>query len=327
MTRGIKILIALSVLLPLRASAQSDGHYTMFMFNKLYYNPGYAGVKELTTINATYRDQWAEMPGAPKNFNFSIDAPVGKHTRLFRPVAVGLSLNNEQIGVEKITTAMGNYAYRIAMKNGVLSAGLRGGVKLYGASYDKLDLAHKNDPNFQGNITNLVLPNFGAGVFWSAKDEEHRDRYYAGLSIPMLLQNHYGENTQNNSVLAKEIRTGYLSGGYIFHTGATSPFTFTPQTIIRFLGNFNYRLPISCDLNITASYQDRLMLGITYRTDRSVEFIAHLQIMRELNIGYAYDYSFSPLSPYLGQTHELTVGFDIIKIKAKYPNPRFIRSF
>lgn len=327
MTKGVQILIALWVLLPFKGNAQADGHYTMFMFNKLYYNPAYAGVKELTTINATYRDQWADMPGAPKNFNFSIDAPVGKYTRLFRPVAVGLLLSNEQLGVEKNTTVMGNYAYRFAINNGILSAGLRGGIKLYSANYTQLDIAHSNDPNFQGNVTNLILPNFGTGVFWSAKDNDQRDKYFLGLSIPMLLQNHYGKNTQNNSVLAKETRCGYLSGGYIFRTSSSSPFTFTPQAIVRFLGNLNYRLPVNCDFNLTAGYNNRAMLGITYRTDRSVEFIVHLQVLRQVNIGYAYDYSISPLSPYLGQTHELAVGFDLIRTQSKYLNPRFIRSF
>lgn len=326
MTIRVRLMIVLSIL-AFRAVAQVDGHYTMFMYNKLYYNPGYAGVKGLASINATYRDQWSELPGAPKNINLAIDAPVGKHTRLFRPVAVGLILNNEQLGVEKSTTIMGNYAYRFAIGNGTLSAGLRGGARLYSANYDQLDIAHKNDPNFQGNVSNMVLPNFGAGAFWSVRDNEQRDKYFIGLSVPMMLQNNYGKNAQNNTVLAKEIRAGYLSGGYILQTGTSSPFTFTPQAIIRFLGNFNYHLPVNCDFNITATYLNRAMLGITYRTDRSVEFIAHLQVLHQLNIGYAYDYSISPLSPYLGQTHELAVGFDIVRTTSKYLNPRFIRSF
>lgn len=327
MNNGVRILITLLVLLPLRSIGQSDGHYTMFMFNKLYYNPAYAGEKELTSINATYRTQWTDMPGAPKAFNFSIDAPIGKFTRQFRPTAAGLILTNEQLGVEKYTTAMANYAYRFAVKKATLSLGLRGGSKFYSARYDQLDLAHQNDPNFQGNISNLVMPNFGTGAFWSAKDNDQNDKYYLGLSIPMLLQNHYGKNKQNNSVLAKETRCVYLSGGYVFHTGKTSPFTFTPQMIIRAVGNANYQLPVNCDFNLATTYSDRIMFGITYRTDRSVEFIAHLQVLREVNIGYAYDYSSSPLSPYLGQTHEIVVGFDIIRKNSKYLNPRFVRSF
>lgn len=327
MSKGIQVLITLMALLPFQNYAQTDGHYTMFMFNKLYYNPAYAGEKELPTINATYRYQWSDMPGAPKAFNFSADAPVGKFTRQFRPVALGINLINEQLGVEKYTTVMGNYAYRFAIKKATLSIGLRGGAKLYSANYGQLDIAHSGDPNFQGGISTLVLPNFGTGAFWSAKDNNQRDKYYLGLSIPALLQNHYGKNSQNNTVLAKETRCVYLSGGYIFPTGNNSPFTLTPQAIVRFLGNLNYHLPVNCDLNLSTTYKDRFTLGITYRTDKSVEFIAHLQVLREVNIGYAYDYSFSPLFPYLGQTHEIVVGFDIVRKNPKYLNPRFIRSF
>jgi type IX secretion system PorP/SprF family membrane protein len=327
MTNGARVLITLLMLVSFQSIAQTDGHYTMFMFNKLYYNPGYAGQKDVTSFNATYRNQWTDMPGAPKAFNFSIDAPVGKFTRQFRPVAIGIIVNNEQLGVETHTTVMANYAYRFAMKNAMLSLGLKGGTKLYSANYGQLDLAHQNDPNFQGSISNLILPNFGIGAFWSAKDNNQCDKYFLGLSIPMLLQNRYGKNTQNNSVLAKETRSFYLSGGYIFQTGKSSPFTLTPQAIIRFAGNFNYRLPFNCDFNLAATYKNRVMFGVTYRTDKSIEFITHLQVLREVNIGYAYDYSNSQLSLYSGETHEIVLGFDIIRKNSKYLNPRFIRSF
>jgi type IX secretion system PorP/SprF family membrane protein len=327
MPRSLQILIMLLVLIPLRNLAQSDGHYTMFMFNKLYYNPAYAGEKEIISANATYRDQWADMPGAPKAFNFSVDGPMGKYAHKFRPVALGLIVAREQIGIENNTTIMGNYAYRFVVKNALLSLGLRGGTKLYSARYDQLDIAHQNDPNFQGNVSNLILPNFGAGAFWSAKDKKQKDSYFLGLSIPMLLQNRYGKNDQNNSVLAKETRCIYLTGGYVLHTGNNSPFTVTPQVLIRFIGNANYRLPVNCDMNLSVTYKDRIMFGITYRTDKSMEFITHLQILPELNIGYAYDNSTSVLSAYMGQTHEIVVGFDAVRKKSKYINPRFVRSF
>ncbi|HRW98365.1 MAG TPA: type IX secretion system membrane protein PorP/SprF, partial [Cyclobacteriaceae bacterium] len=38
--------------------AQQDPQFTQFMFNTLYYNPGYAGVDGVTKLTAIHRSQW-----------------------------------------------------------------------------------------------------------------------------------------------------------------------------------------------------------------------------------------------------------------------------
>src|ERR1700761_4276013 len=104
--------------------AQNYPHYTMFMFNKLLYNPAYAGNKDMTTVNAYYRDQWTGIDGAPKTLTVSIDGPVGNYMNDFRRVALGVLINNEQLGVVNNTNMMAYYAYRIPFEKSVLSFGL-----------------------------------------------------------------------------------------------------------------------------------------------------------------------------------------------------------
>ena len=47
--------LSLILLLPWCLHAQSDQHYTMFMYNKLLYNPAYAGSRDVTSVNGVYR--------------------------------------------------------------------------------------------------------------------------------------------------------------------------------------------------------------------------------------------------------------------------------
>jgi type IX secretion system PorP/SprF family membrane protein len=312
-------LLGFALLLPALGFAQSEPHYTMFMYNKLLYNPAYAGSRDLTSVNADYRDQWTGINGAPKTFNVSVDGPVGSYMSAFRKVALGISINNEQIGVENKTNLMAYYAYRIKFEKSVLSFGLQAGANLYSANYNQLNPYQQNDPNLTHNINNAFLPNFGAGVYWSASN------YYAGFSVPNMLEDVYDKKSNVNNVYSKEIRGYYLNGGYVFPVSEV--LKLEPQVMARYAGDSTYSLPFNCDFNLSAIIYDRLLFGVTYRTDNSFEGILHVQATKSINIGYAYDYIASALNGYAGGSHEIVVGFDIIRNDSKYATPRFIKAF
>ena len=47
-----------------QVQAQQDHRYTQFMYNKLMYNPAYAGARGVPSISAMYRQQWLGFEGA-----------------------------------------------------------------------------------------------------------------------------------------------------------------------------------------------------------------------------------------------------------------------
>ncbi len=312
------LLFATALLLSLIVKAQSDQHYTMFLYNKLQYNPAYTGSRDVTSVNACYRNQWSGISGAPKTFNVSLDAPVGSYMRPFRKVAAGGSIASERIGVERNTNVMGYYAYRIQQGNTVLSFGLRAGIKMYSADYEQLNLGQQNDITFTQNVRNAMLPNSGAGVYW------YGSNFYAGISVPNLLQNYY-DRKQSMDSKAKEVRGYYACGGYVITVNDV--IQIQPQMLTRFAGNSQYRLPLNCDINVSGIFYNRLMAGVTFRTDKSFEGIVHIQATRNINIGYAYDYLMSGLRNYDHGTHEIMIGFDLIRDNSKYITPRIIRAF
>lgn len=314
------LFLCIILVAPVFSFAQSDPHYTMFMYNKLLFNPAYAGSRNVTSVNAVYRDQWAGIKGAPRTFNVALDGPVGSYMKAYRKVAAGLSFNNEQIGVEKNTNITTYYAYRIKFQKSVVSLGLSAGVKLYTANYDQLNPYQQNDPNLSYNVKNALLPNFGTGVYWSG------DRFYMGASIPNLLQNYYDKNEKALlNQKAREIRSYYVNGGYVFHV--SDVINLQPQAMVRYSKNTLYKLPLNCDLNLSAIMYNRLLLGVTYRTDQSFEAIMHMQVTKNINLGYAYDHVMSALNGYARGTHEIVIGFDRVRDNSKYTTPRFIKAF
>ncbi len=306
----------LALLLPLCAFAQSDQHYTMFMYNKLLYNPAYTGSRDVTSINAQYRSQWSGIPGAPKTLNFTMDGPVGSYMRPFRPVAVGGSITNEKIGVENNTHIRAYYAYRLRLSKSTLSFGLSGGGTMYSANYNNLSPQQLNDPNLATNVNNAFLPNFGAGAYWTFEN------LYVGVSVPNLLENHYDKNGTRT---ARQVRGYYISAGYVYTVNDV--FKLKPQVLARYAGNGDYKLPFSCDMNLSAIAYDRLMVGITYRTDKSLAATLHMQVTTRINLGYSYDYLMSDIAPYARGAHEIAVGFDIVRESSKFLTPRFIKKF
>lgn len=306
--------------MPLCVSAQSDQHYTMFMYNKLLYNPGYTGSRDVTSVNAVYRNQWAGIGGGPKSMSVAVDAPVGTYMKPFRKVALGLSVNNEKAGIQNNTDIRSYYAYRIKLNTSVISFGLSGGVSLYSAKYNQLTLNQQNDPNFAYDIKNAMLPNFGTGIYWAA------DNFYCGLSVPNLLQNKYDKNQVSTSEKqARQIRAYYLSAGYVFPI--SDVIKLKPQALVRYAGNGDYKLPVNCDINLSAIAYDRLMLGVTYRTDKSIEAVLHMQVTDRINIGYAYDYLMSDISPYAKGAHEVVLGYNFNHERLKFTAPRFCKEF
>lgn len=309
----------LLVLITTFCFGQSYPHYTMFMFNKLLYNPAYAGNKNMVTANGMYRQQWAGIDGAPRSFTVSVDGPVGSYLSDFRRVATGILVSSEREGITRSTNFMGYYAYRIPFERSVLSFGLQAGANMYTANLSSLDPSQSTDQLLSHDIRNRFLPNVGAGIYYSASN------YYVSAAVPNLIENYYDNNNKENSDRAKQLRTYYVGGGYVFTL--SEMLKLQPQALMRYASGSSYNLPLNADVNLSLIILDRLLVGATYRTDKSLEGILHMQVTDNISVGYAYDYSVSVLQPYNNGSHEITLSYDFIKDRNKYTNPRFVKLF
>ncbi|HEX8549557.1 MAG TPA: PorP/SprF family type IX secretion system membrane protein, partial [Cytophagaceae bacterium] len=158
------------------AYAQQYPLIGQYMFNKLFYNPAFAGTNESMNATVFYRHQWAGFSGAPKTFLFNIDAPIQN-----QKAGIGLNLMNDSRGVTNQTDMYLNYAYRIPVANETtLSMGIKGGASYFRSGLTNLN-PEKDEQIFDENITSALLPKVGFGLYL------YNPTFYAGISTPDLV--------------------------------------------------------------------------------------------------------------------------------------------
>ncbi len=113
--------------------AQQDPQYSQYMFNQMAINPAYAGSREALNTVVLMRHQWTGIDGAPNTQTFTIHGPLRK-----KKVGLGFSVIADQIGPKKSIGALASYAYRIPLKKGNLSFGLRFGMYQYVYDWSKI---------------------------------------------------------------------------------------------------------------------------------------------------------------------------------------------
>ena len=130
-------------------TAQNEGQYSHFMFNRLSYNPAYAGSSGAISFTALYNNQWMGLelqapvqnvdPGTtPTNYLFSFDMPVS-----FLHGGIGATFNSESIGYHSNTTINIDYAFRIYWGPGNLAAAVE--ANLYNFSFNTANLRGAED--------------------------------------------------------------------------------------------------------------------------------------------------------------------------------------
>ena len=156
-------LVMVSTLGGLTIQAQQDPMYTHYMDNTLVINPAYAGSRDALTVTALYRAQWVDLKGAPVNQTITMHAPISNEH-----IGVGFAVSNDKIGSTNNTSVVIDFAYRMNLTpKSKLALGLSGGVNIFQANLNTLQLDQQSDPTFQTNIANRITPNIGFGAYYS----------------------------------------------------------------------------------------------------------------------------------------------------------------
>ena len=264
-------LIFVSVVGSLAVHSQQDPMYTHYMFNTLMVNPGYAGSRDALTVTGLHRSQWVDFKGAPVIQSITMHGPLkNKH------IGLGFSLLNDKIGPTNKTSAFVDLAYRMNLtKKSKLALGLSAGVNIFKSNLSSLQLDQPSDLAFQNNSNNRVTPNFGFGAYYS------RERFYAGISAPNLLQNSYEAN--ESTLVGKEQRHYFFIMGAVFNI--TENLAFKPTTLIK----ATPAAPIQADLTASFIIMKKLSLGAMYRTGDAFGGLIGLNITDLFYVGYSYD--------------------------------------
>jgi len=251
-----------------------------------------------------YRTQWVGLAGAPVTQTFTLHTPIPR-----KHMGWGVSLVNDAVGPVRQTQLFLDYAYEIQVtKLGRLRMGLKGGFGMYSGNLEDEKRDVQAD-HLVVNFSGKVLPNIGVGLYY------YGPRGYIGVSAPKLIKKNL---TINNVEIGPTRNHWFLIGGYLFDL--SEDFTFKPSFLMKAVSG----APLELDLTGMLFMYERLGIGGAYRSGDAFSLLAQVFITPGLYVGYAHDFTLTPLRDYHRGTHEFILGYDYwLKERSRIHSPRF----
>ena len=188
-----------------------------------------------------------------------------------------------------------------------LSFGVKGTANLYSLDVNKLNIYQANDPEFQ-SLNGKLSPNIGTGVYY------YSDKFYTGLSVPNFVKTKY-YNDNEISINKKSIHY-YFIAGYVFDLNESVKFK--PS----FISKITDGAPFQLDVNANFMFNEKFVLGGSYRLGSAVSALAGFQISNSWFLGYGYDLETTKLSKYNSGSHEIFLRYELFK-NNRISTPRF----
>lgn len=295
--------------------SQQLPQYTQYMFNKIAYNPGFAGAGEGICVGGVVRQQWVGFEEtddkgnttsvAPETYLISVHSPV----RALRG-GLGATIVQDQIGYWNDITVKLMYAYQTFVGNGDLGIGIQLGLLNRTIDFGSYVVVDTDDPLITGSEETDMYFDGGIGLYYRVPDN-----YYLGLSVLQMLESSKTEGT--SSQLKRQIN---LIGGYQFMFPGQPSIDVLPSVMIKTDGT-----SMQYDFSALLRYRNKFWGGLSFRPQDAVGVILGFQY-KDFNIGYSYDINTSAIGSF--GSHEVRVGYcfkiEVDKIRKIYRNTRFL---
>lgn len=292
------LLLALSC----TVSAQQEPQYTQFIFNKLAFNPGYAGSHVSPMITAIYRSQWIGIDGAPNTQVLSYNQPF-----LGERLGFGATLTRSSIGITRSITADIAYCYRIKMRRGYLGIGLQFSPRNITQNWNDDRLYSPTpagtDIGIPVDATSKWVINFGAGMYYK------NDKWFAGFAIPRAVNNNI-DFVENGSELSRE--AWHLNGMGGVNLKVADELVVTPQLLLKYVPH----APFDAEVNVGAMLKSKFYGGLGYRVGgdsgagESVDILIGVRAVSNLFFCLSYDIGLTRLRKFNNGSIEATVSWD-----------------
>lgn len=298
-----KILCIFTLLLLVSGGVfgQQDAQYTQFMYNKLGFNPAFAGSVESTNFQVAARQQWLGLDEAPSSQVATFNTP-------FTSAGTGVAgrLSRVTIGLEQQYNVEGSYAYRFPLGRGSrLGLGISASARYFNIEYDRARPTQGGgvDTAIPGATESRITPNFGAGIYVDGP------AYYVGVSVPRLLESDI-DLGGGETVISREARHYYFMGGLKFVL--SDKLTLEPQLLAKYVAG----APFDADFNVTAHLGQNLFTGLSYRLGgngggESASLLAGFYLSEHLSMCLAYDLGLSDLKGAQNGSIELVVAYSL----------------
>jgi type IX secretion system PorP/SprF family membrane protein len=272
MEKKAHIYLFILFLISLSIHAQQDDQLSQTPFNPLAVNPAFAGSKGGFSGVVSARNQWTGFDGAPKTVALSL------HTALKnKKMGLGLRLRDEKNVFDQKLEASICYAYRLKLFNGNLGFGISAGITNINYNWFNVEFKDKDDKYAGLQKTHVLLPRVDAGLLYNNK------KTYISLSGAHLFG--FGSKTTDPAYYNSNL-SPHLYFIYSRAFKVNDNFTLNPAVNIKWVKANNP----SIDLNMYANIKETLWLGVGYRTNNTLIFLAQIIIDKKYKLGYSYDY-------------------------------------
>ncbi|MBL4593540.1 MAG: type IX secretion system membrane protein PorP/SprF [Flavobacteriales bacterium] len=301
------LLIILLLVGTLQTFSQQDPQYSLYMFNPLGVNPGYAGSREVLSAVLVHRSQWIGLEGAPETQALAINTPLKN-----KKMGVGLQIVNDKIGPKTVQTFTLAYAYRLKLGRGKLAFGLRGGILNYNYDWNKIEYKDEDDVIPNTAAESFMLPTVDFGIYYNTRT------MYFGIALDHINRAQFnlieGQDSINSAARVYSNFTATFGKAFVISDNLiikTSLITRLAQGA----GNI--------DINSSVLFKNKILFGVTLRTSGALVFMTEINLSKNLRMGIAYDVDASKIARSTSGSFEVFVGYDVGLFKSKVVSPRY----
>ena len=290
------------------ACAQFGGVRSLFLMSNLLDNPAAAGNAPCLDMRMGVRTQWTGFEGAPTSSFASLSGRLGQGTTFAH--GLGGYVLTDDIGPWSNTRFNMAYSTKVRLTNGArLSAGLAAGVVQYRLDIGSLqfpEFSASDDPAlFGSSTTQTVFPTMDFGLWYED------DLNFAAIS----LQNVTSAPLTELAGQTQSGRTFVLTGGRFIKLDRR--FAFRPAAQMRIASG----LPASIDFQGTFSLEDRISMGLGYRSGSALIGVMNVRLFESMTVGYAYDFGVSALNVASRNSHEIVISLTACDKNDPYIGP------
>lgn len=337
-----RILAVAGLLAPWMVLAQQDPMFTHFTYNKLFYNPAYAGASGQYCLNAITHQQWLgfddESPYLRTQSGTPIEMDLDKMRTNIAPQTMGLGFSapaiykdknyggasfsyvSDKIGYESSLYMKGGLALAYPMLDG---SNIRLGVDF--ASVTKslngqgLRAHDPNDPMIPNGQVSDSRTTLGVGAYYTTPNI--MDGAYIGLSATNMTPQTFSYGA-SGTITAETKRHYYLVAGYKQESFLGNPaLVLEPAVLVKAAANAGFIKP-QLDMQGMVTWNDLFAGGANLRVygagveSFSLMFGYYPPLLgnsagatQRLRVGYSYDIPMNRLIRSQTGTHEIQVNY------------------
>ena len=298
MKKLLTLLIALMIATTLKA--QTATPLAQYAGNQLIYNPGFAGVYDLFSVNLSMKRLWMGIPNSPSLISFNMHMPFQSLRN-----AIGFTYQRETVGPQFIHTVNVTYAHKVFLgPTTFLSFGVQAGLLQSVTDWNMVDFVQDpHDPFYGDGRQRTNNADVNLGIYLQSQD------FYLGLSVRHLTAPRFDEVTVaivGETFYSQIRRQFFFMGGYNFRL--SDDLDLRPHTMIRYKAN----APLSVSVGANFVWDNRFFLGSNFMTgQRSVSLAVAAEILFGLRVGYSFDMNFGVLRPFQRGSHEISLNYAI----------------